>query len=157
MSINVDLGDVVTALALLLSIYATMKTVRFNEKQKSLIESQERLNNLLLEKEAHESSNDKMANLGASFIKLGSNKYRLKIWNMGKAVARNIVLEFPEGNDVVLKSELDEKFPMEVLDVHQSVELIAAVHMGSKLKLPVRIVWADDFSDRNEKLTYPTL
>ena len=157
MNISVDVGDVVGALALLLSIYATVKTILFNERQNSLIQSQERLNNLLLEKEANESSNEKRANLGASFIKLGSNKYRLKIWNKGKAVARNVSLEFPEGNDMVLKSDLDEKFPLELLDVHQSVELITAVHMGTKPKLAVRVIWADQFSDRNEKLIYPTL
>ncbi len=157
MALTFGLGDVIAGLALLLSIYATVKTIRFNERQKSLIESQEKLNNRLLEKEASESNSEKQANLGASFIKLGSNEYRLKIWNKGKAVARNVMVEFPEGNDVLMQSELDEKFPLESLDIHQSVELIAAVHMGTKPKHTIKLIWSDQFNERNEKLVYPTI
>lgn len=50
MEVQIDLGDVFAGCALLLSIYATFTTVHFNRRQKSLIESQERLNNLLLGK-----------------------------------------------------------------------------------------------------------
>jgi len=81
MAITIDAGDIIAGLALLLSAYATWKTFQFNERQKSLIESQEKLNILLLEKERNESLVEKKANLGASFIKLGNSKYKLKIWN----------------------------------------------------------------------------
>ena len=97
------------------------------------------------------------ADLGASFVKLGSNKYRLKIWNKGRAPARNVHIDFPEGNDAVIDSEISEKFPLEILERHQAVELIAAVSMGTKRKHTVRLMWADDFSDNNEKTVYPTL
>lgn len=157
MILSLDSSAIISGLALLLSIYATIKTLQFNERQKSLIESQEKLNHILLQKEAGELNNEKKADLGASFIKLGSSKYRLKIWNKGKAVARNVLLEFPEGNDVVIQSEIDEKFPLESLDVHQSVELIAAVHMGTKPKHVLRLIWEDELNGRNEKLVYPTI
>ncbi|WP_233426446.1 hypothetical protein [Enterobacter asburiae] len=48
---TVSLGDVFGGLAFFLSIYATIKTVKFNERQKALIEAQERLTNLQLTKE----------------------------------------------------------------------------------------------------------
>lgn len=157
MAVTIEPGDVIAGLAFLFSIYATVKTIQFNNRQQSLIESQEKLNNLLLEKEAFDSASERQANLGASFIKLGSGKYRLKIWNKGKAVARNVNLEFPEGNDVLIESDIKEKFPLEVLDTHQSVELIAAVHMGIKPKHAIRLIWSDEHSERNEKLVYATL
>jgi glycosyltransferase involved in cell wall biosynthesis len=157
MPVTLDAGDVIAGIALLLSGYATWKTFRFNERQKSLIESQEKLNNLLLEKEANEAVGDKKADLGASFIKLGSSNCRLKIWNKGKAAARNISIDFPEGNDVLMQSEIDEKFPLESLDTYQSVELIAVVEMGTKAKHALRLIWSDDFCDNNEKTVYPTL
>ena len=125
----IDTGNLIASLALLLSTYATWQTVSFNKKQKSLVESQEKLNKLLLEKEHEGVIRDKSANLGASFIKLGSSKYRLKIWNKGSSAARNVRIEFPEGNDIINNSEVIEKFPMESLEKHQSVELIASVHM----------------------------
>jgi hypothetical protein len=157
MALTIEPGDIIAGLALLFSIYATIKTIQFNNRQQSLIESQEKLNRLLLEKETSDSASERRANLGASFIKLGSSKYRLKIWNKGKAVARNVILEFPEGNDVLMKREIEEKFPLEALDTHQSVELIASVHMDTKPKHAIRLIWSDDHSERNEKLVYATL
>lgn len=157
MPLTIDISDVIAGLAFLLSSYATWQTVSFNKKQKSLIESQEKLNNLLLEKENQDVLNDKSANLGASFIKLGSSKYRLKIWNKGSSTARNVRIEFPEGNDVINNSEVIEKFPMESLEKHQSVELIASVHMQTKRKHLIKLIWEDDAQLYNEKLSYPTL
>lgn len=157
MPISIDAGDVIAGLAFLLSAYATWQTVSFNKKQRSLADSQEKLNNRLLEKEHEDSMRERRADLGASFIKLGSSKYRLKIWNKGAATARNVRLEFPEGNDVVVDSDVTDKFPLESLERHQSVELIAAVHMQTKRKHVVRLIWEDKAQSYNEKLSYPTL
>ena len=67
MPVTIDAGDVIAGLAFLLSSYATWQAVSFNKKQKSLVESQEKLNNLLLEKENEGVIKDKSADLGASF------------------------------------------------------------------------------------------
>ncbi len=157
MAISVTSSDIVAGLAFCLSAFATWKTVQFNDRQKSLIESQERLNKRLLEKEDDETREDKKANLGATFIKIGSNNYRLKIWNKGKATARNVSIEALEGSDCLIQSDIDGKFPLEILEMHQSVELIAAVHMGTKRKHSIKLCWSDDFSFTNEKILYPTL
>ena len=157
MPVTIDAGDIIAGLAFLLSSYATWQMVSFNKKQKSLVESQEKLNNLLLEKGNDDLLKEKRADLGASFINLGSSKYRLKIWNKGASTAKNVRIEFPEGNDVIIDSELTDKFPMESLERHQSVELIAAVHMQTKRKHVVRLIWEDDAQFHNEKLSYPTL
>ncbi|WP_457857782.1 hypothetical protein [Psychrobacter pulmonis] len=153
----IDTGNLIASLALLLSTYATWQTVSFNKKQKSLVESQEKLNKLLLEKEHEGVIRDKSADLGASFIKLGSSKYRLKIWNKGSSTARNVRIEFPEGNDIINNFEVIEKFPMESLEKYQSVELIASVHIQTKRKHVIRLIWEDDAEQHNEKLSYPTL
>ncbi|WP_299664350.1 hypothetical protein [uncultured Psychromonas sp.] len=157
MPVSIDAGDLIAGLAFLLSGYATWQTVSFNKKQKSLVESQEKLNNLLLEKENGDALKEKRADLGASFIKLGSSKYRLKIWNKGSATAKNVRIEFPEGNEVIIDSELIDKFPMESLERFQSVELIASVHQQTKRKHVVRLIWEDGAQSHNEKLSYPTL
>jgi hypothetical protein len=140
-----------------LSGFATWKTLRFNERQKSLIEIQEQLNRRLLAKEDEESAESRKADPGASFVSLGRTSHRLKIWNKGKAAAKNVRLEFPEGNDCVISSDIDSKFPLEVLEPFQSVELIAAVGMDTKRKHTIRIRWDDSFSPDNEKIVYPTI
>ena len=157
MSLSFGSSDVISLIALLVSAFAAWKTIRFNERQKSLIESQEKLNDLLLEKEHSEVETNKKADLGATIIKLGSNHYRLKIWNKGKSAAKNVSIAFPEGNELVAESEVSQKFPLESLDTFQSVELVAFVSMDTKRKHPVRLIWSDDFSDANSKTVYPTL
>jgi len=157
MQIPISVGDGIALAALLLSGHATWKTFKFNERQNSLVESQERLNTLLLEKETEEARNSKKADLGATFIRLGSNKHRLKVWNKGKSAAHNVSLEFPEGNECLMQSDIDSKFPLEVLDAYQAVELIASVAIGTRSKHPMRLIWNDESGERNEKLVYPTL
>jgi hypothetical protein len=100
---------------------------------------------------------EKKADLGASFIKLGSGSFRLKIWNKGKATARQVRIELPDEKGLIVPSEIEEKFPLETLEPCQSVELIAAVVMGTKRKHTVRLFWGDDFREKNEKTVYPTL
>jgi hypothetical protein len=132
MPFPISVGDAIAIGALLLSAYATWTTFRFNQKQNKLIESQDRLNKLLLEKEATE------------------------ILNIKKA-ARNVSLSFPDGNDCLVQSDIDSKFPLETLDTLQSVELIASISLGSKSKHSIKLTWSDDFSDHNEKVVYPTI
>ena len=150
-------SEIVAALALVLSCYATWRTVRFHERQKTLIEVQERLQRQLLAKEENQALAGKKADLGASFLRLGSSRYRLKIFNKGNSSARNVTISFPEGNDCLIQSDIDSKFPLEMLDTHQSVELIAAIHMRSKSKQVIKLAWSDEFSPTNEKVLYPTL
>jgi glycosyltransferase involved in cell wall biosynthesis len=154
---SIGTSDVLATLALFLSAYATWKTLKFNERQKSLIESQELLNRRLLERDDTEARAGKQAEMGATFVKFGTSSYRLKIWNKGKCAARNLRIEFPEGNDCFIDSDVQSKFPLEVLEPQQSVELIAAVGIGSKSKHTVSLRWSDELQTHNEKTLYPTL
>ena len=144
-------SDIIAVIALLFSGFALWSTYTFNKRQTSFIENQEKLNNLLLKKEKNEAINDKRADLGANIIKLGNNDYRLKIFNKGKSTARNVQIYFPEGNDILIDSEINEKFPLESLDYQQSVELIACISLGIKIKHIIKLCWVDDCEEYNEK------
>lgn len=150
------LSNFIAILALALSGYAIWTTSRFNKRQVSMIETQERLNKRLLEQGESEVLESRKADVGASLVKFASNNYRVKVFNKGKAPARNVTIEFPEGNEMVIDSELRDKFPMEILEQHQSVDLIAAIHMGTPRKQAALLKWADDYSGANEKTVYLT-
>lgn len=104
------LEDIIAFLALILSIYATHRALKFKKSQKELVEIQKKLNLLMLEKEEREANEAIRADLGANFITIGKNKHRLKIFNKGKNTAYNVKIEFPEGNDIILENDLEEKF-----------------------------------------------
>lgn len=154
---TISLSDIIAVFALVLSGYAVWTTSRFNKRQLSLIDSQEKLNKRLLEQREDEVLEARKADVGASIVKLGSSKYRLKVFNRGKAPARSVQIEFPNGNDLVSESEIGQKFPMEVLEQHQSVDMIASVSLGTPAKHTVLLRWVDDQSDSNKKTVYLTL
>ncbi len=150
MDISVSSSDAIAILALLISGYVAWR-------QHSVNASQEKLNEFLHEQGESQALDARKADLGTSFIKLGKSNHRLKIWNKGKATARNVRIEFPDGCDVVIKSDVESKFPLESLDPHHTVELIAPVHLGTKSKHHIKLIWDDSSGDNNEKSTYPTL
>jgi hypothetical protein len=154
---TISWGDIFTGLAFFLSLFATAMSLWSNHKQNSLWQSQERLNNMLLQQGEREQLNASKADIGATFVKLGGGNYRLKIFNKGKAPARNVRIELPDDDDVIIASDINEIFPLESLEHLQSVELIAAPHLGSKLKHTIRLLWADDASENNEKKMHLTL
>ena len=156
-SLSISSSDIIALVALAISAYAAWKTVKFNDRQKSLIETQERLNRLLLEKEQGDLLAGKRADPGATMLRLGSNNYRIKIWNKGKSAARNVSIDFPDGNELVDDSDVAERFPLQILDPHQAVDLVAFVHMETKGKHAVKIRWSDDAQSENEKTVYITL
>ena len=152
-----DFGDGIALLALGLSAYATWRTIQFNKRQDSLVETQKKLNELLLAKETEEVIDDRKADLGASIVNLGNHKYRLKIWNKGNAEAKNVAVEFPDGNELVPESELQSKLPYESLEKHAYIELLAVVHMQTPRKHKLKLCWSDEHRKKNKKIVYPTL
>ena len=151
------MSEVIAALALLLSGYATWRAHKFKKKEEELLDLQTKVNALILEKEQREAIHATRAELGASFLSLGSNRYRLKIFNRGKAAAHSVAIEFPDGNDAIPESELNEKFPLEIMEPGQSVELIAAVHNGTRRKQAVHLKWTDLNGKAQEKIVHATL
>jgi hypothetical protein len=132
--VSLELGDILAGVALVLSLVATVTTIRFNVRQNSLIESQRRLNERLLIRD-----------------------WRLKVYNRGKAAARNVKIVMPADDDLLIPSDVNSKFPLEILEPAHGVDMIASVHFGSKSKHEVTLSWSDDFSDTNEKTTYVTI
>ena len=156
MGFQISAAEIISTAALLLSIYSTKKTVDFNRRQKQFIETNDKLNQLLLQKEQQESLIQKQGDISASFVKIGRD-YRLKVFNKGKTIATNIRVEFPSGNEILIESDLKDKFPMPRLEPFQSVELIAAVHMGSPRRMDIKLIWDDPSGSDRDKVVTVTL
>ena len=109
MDLTVTPSDVIATVALLISGYVAWH-------QRGINASQKKVNELLLQQGENEAQATKKADLGASFLKLGKNSHRLKIWNKGKATARNVRIAFPDGNQFVAEDDVRRKFPLETLE-----------------------------------------
>lgn len=157
MPVKIDLGDIVALLALGLSAYSMKKTFDFNKRQNKFIETNDKLNKLLLEKESQDALHQRKADISANFIKIGKNNHRLKVFNKGRNTARNIRIEFPGGNEILINSDIQDKFPIPILEQHQSVELIAAIDMQSPSRMTIKLIWDDETGKDNEKELTPTV
>lgn len=94
--------------------------------------------------------------MGAKLIKMGKASYRVKVWNQGEAVAHDVDIRIPEGTNIITEREVADKFPMEFMERHNSVELLAFVHMQTARKQPIEIVWSDDDGQNKSKTVYLT-
>lgn len=154
---SIGYSEVVASLALLLSGYSMYKSSKFNEHQKQVNTNQDALNKRLLAKEESEILDSKKADIGANIIKLGQNKHRLKIFNTGASSARNVDIQFPDGSELVVDSDVNSKFPYEVLEPRAGIELIALATFGRSPKHKIILKWEDDFSKRNEKTVFVSM
>ena len=117
-----------------------------------------RLSQLQIAKEKAEADALKRADLSANFYTLGASKQRLKIFNKGKATARNVRIDFPDGVDCISSDEIDAKFPLESLAVHQAVELQVRRYLGmTKVKYTLQICWSDEFREDNAIVLHLTM
>lgn len=147
---QIDFSDIVALFAFFLSLYAVRKTLEFNKRQNELAETTNKLNTLLLEKESQNILYQKKADISANFIKV-EKKHRLKVFNKGRGLARDVRIEFPEGIGVLIPDDVQDKFPIPILEQDQSVELIAAVTLGSSSRMTIKLIWNDESGVDNEK------
>ena len=152
-------SDFASVAALILSGVSIYITSRFNSRQNELADTTERLNRLLIDRETAEGLASKKADLSANLIEVGKNKHRLKVFNRGKGVARNVRLIDLAAPDMSIlgDSDIAHKFPVAIMEQHQAVELIAFIHMSSPLKAHIKLQWDDEAGTDHEKELTPTL
>lgn len=147
----VTVSDIAAFSALAVAIWSAVQTGRFNRRQNAFAETAERLNRLLIDKESTELQAQRKADVGANFVKIAKNDYRLKVFNRGPVAARNVRLEFLAGGEVMMASELKQKLPVPALERHQTVELMASINMQSPRRAHIRIDWDDDAGTDHHK------
>lgn len=151
------MDTLIAVLALALSGYSVWKSLQFQEQQRELLEIRKKVNNLVLAREQAEAQASSHAEISARLITIGSKNHRLRIFNKGKATARNVRIDFPDGNQLIMESDIDQKLPMEFMQPGQTVELIAALVMNSPRKLRVQLRWQDEDGEEQNSIVDTTL
>lgn len=151
-----DIGSVASAvvalIALIVSLISMHRTNKFGE-------TTDRLNRLLIDRETADTLAEKKAEISANLYQRGKNDYRLKIFNKGKGRANNVRLIDLDAKDdsLLMSNEIREKFPLPILEQHQSVDLIACVTLGSHLRTHIKLQWDDETGRNHEKELTPSL
>ena len=154
MTLSLDLGDFIAAIAVAVSIWAIVQTGRFNRRQTRFESTAERLNQLLIDREASDNAAQRQADLSVRFFKLGKSS-KLKVFNRGKSDARNVRIEDIGEAGLLMASDIERKFPVKIMEPHGYVDLIAVVHLASASSTHVRLTWDDGSGKGHSKELFP--
>ncbi len=145
--------NLISSLAVVVSIVALFVTLRSTRASERLSEREIELVRFQLTKARREIEDEKRASVSARLYKVDKSNWRLKVYNQGPAEAKNVRIVLNEQNQLIDARSASEKFPMTRLEVGQSVEMNAYVHLASPSKEWIVLNW-DDASgiDRENRL-----
>lgn len=133
---------IISCLALGVSVFTYFKHDKKIKAQEQII------NDYQINKIAKENEESKKASIRGNIIKGDRGKRTLKVYNSGKAAARNIRVE---GLDIeslaVMRNGL---FPYELMNPQDYTELIICIVKGSPSTIKLKYIWDDDFGRNNE-------
>lgn len=135
-------------IALIISIFSFIDSRKASKIQYRLNEVEEKLKKYELEEKEKEREESTKANIEARIIKISKGKYKMKIWNSGKATAYDVDFKIPqEVNNMVFR----DKVPYEFLEPGKSFEEIVIVHCGSPDKFKVTTTWNNKNGDKQNR------
>lgn len=133
---------IISCLALGVSVFTYFKHDKKIKAQEQII------NDYQINKIAKENEESKKASIRGNIIKGDRGKRTLKVYNCGKAAARNIRVEGLDMESLaVMRNGL---FPYELMNPQDYTELIICIVKGSPSTIKLKYIWDDDFGRNNE-------
>jgi len=105
----------------------------------------ELLNTFQLEKIIKEKEAEKKATVEANVIKHDKGRRTIKVYNKGKATAKNVSINFPGNPNVIIG---DNPSPVDLKPSH-SIDISVNIFHGSDDRLRIVLTWKDLISDNN--------
>ena len=140
--------DVVDIISLGFSLLAIILTITMYYKHdKRLKEQEAKLNAYQIKKIEDEETENKKALVKGHIVTGNKGSRMLKVFNSGKAVARNIRVEYL--GDMKYIVPRDDHFPYELLNPQDSSEIFLMLFEGAS-KLHIKFIWDDDSKNDNE-------
>jgi hypothetical protein len=134
--------------AILLSILSFRDSRKANKVRDRLNELEERLKRYAIEEKEKEREQASRACVDARIVNIAKNKYKLKVWNSGKATAYNVDFESsPEYNGIIWR----DKVPYEFLEPGKNFEEHVLVYMGTPRKFTITTTWEDEQGTKHSK------
>lgn len=142
-------------ISIALSAFAIALTiVMYFKHDKRLKKQEEKLNAYQLKKINEEESENRKALIRGNIVKGNKGSRVLKVFNSGKAIARNIRVEYLGDMENIIPR--DDHFPYELLNPQDNSEIFLLLSEGAS-KLNIKFIWDDDFMKDNEFVQMLTL
>lgn len=143
-------------IALFFFIYAIYKKIQYARLKEEHERLQAQMDRLFLREQAEQSLATEKAELDAEFVRHDDDRHpKLQITNNSQSLAKNIRIAFPNGNNLILQHDIDEQFPVAVLNKHNAIECSIAVYNNAPRKITIELMWDDGFQDNNVRILHP--
>ncbi|WP_413376456.1 hypothetical protein [Paenibacillus taichungensis] len=126
--------------AIIVSLLSFKDSRKANKVRDRLNELEEKLKQFALEEKEKARLDETKASIEARIINISKGKYKLKIWNSGKATAYNVNLEIPDEFKGIIYTD---KVPYEFLEAGKNFEEHILVHSGTPRKFTIKTTWED--------------
>lgn len=141
-------------IAIIISILAYRDSRKANKLQFRINEVEEKIKKYELEEIEKEREDATKACVEASIIKEAIGKYKLRIWNSGKATASNVDFKVPEECETMVYRD---KVPFEFLEPGKQFAEHVSVHFGTPNKFEVVTSWNDEQGEQYSRKQMVTI
>lgn len=146
--------DIVDIISLGFSLFAIILTIAMYYKHdKRLKEQEAKLNAYQIKKIEEEESDSKKAQVRGNIIKGDKGRRDIRIYNTGKAPAKNIYINFLDNSDEKV-AIMKYPSPYEFLNTGDHFDIIMHLYIGGSDVLKMKLIWEDDFSNQNEYIQH---
>ena len=133
---------IISVLALIASVFTYLR------HDKKLKEQERRINEYQLKQIEKENLENKKAAIRGNIVKGLKGGRTLKVYNSGRATARNIRVEGLNVNGIFYMRR--DIFPYELMNPQDYTELTMHLTYGCPSTIKLKYIWDDEFGDNNE-------
>lgn len=133
---------IISVLALIASVFTYLR------HDKKLKEQERRINEYQLKQIEKEDLESKKAAIRGNIVKGLKGGRTLKVYNSGRATARNIRIEGLDINGIFYMRR--DIFPYELMNPQDYTELTMHLTYGCPSTIKLKYIWDDEFGDNNE-------
>ena len=133
---------IISCLALGVSVFTYFKHDKKIKAQEQII------NDYQINKIKKEDEESRKANIKGNIYPGNKGKLILKVFNSGKAIARNIRVEGLDVDSLVVIGK--DLFPYELMNPQDNTELTIWITKDSASVIKLKYIWDDDFGQNNE-------
>ena len=137
---------VISGISLVLAVISFVISVKSQNLQNKVNEIELKLKKYELDEK------EKQACVEARIIHEIKNRYKIKVWNSGNSIAKNVVASWDTQKGIIFFDK--EKMPFEVLEPQKSFELVITTYDGTPGKLQIKTEWEDEIGEKKEKLQW---
>ena len=140
---------IVAIAAFVVSLGALIFSAYTYSKHDKKIKAQEQIiNDYQINKIKKEDEESRKANIKGNIYPGNKGKLILKVFNSGKAIARNIRVEGLDVDSLIVIGK--ELFPYELMNPQDNTELTLWITKDCPSTIRLRYIWDDDFGQNNE-------